>query len=1081
MPDFLGPYPASFPYNSNGDRIAVIVELKAPGYVSQGCITMDVWGGTNPAPSGVLGGMDSGCLVLDPSLMTDPNGPPAPCPNPPCGCGGINCGELHSLLPIGGCPGGAIGAAGCLGVGKFVVVDAYGTGQITACIKILEIIYTKDDWDGTTGDGLATCPVEFGINASWPTTGTPPSGFFIDNTGTQHCLGCGDIPPACSCGVGSQGAWHTPCPCEVPYHSLQNQSFGSNVQPVVSIHSDCNSCINAIPWCTDPLAYNYIGTFTSPGPCSNNYSTCDPNLVSCTTNCCCPNVTNNSVCVYPGCPDTSACNYISGQDEGCLVNGIFTAGDKSCCEYCACWDSTVCTTLNSGNATPWPAGTIGCVANYTQNCTGNIIVPPGGTTSGQLVPPNPNCGYAGGDGCFRIGCTDLDAQNYDATADGCYFPGTPTSPLTNTSGGQYDCCQYAGCDDPTADNYNESCPPTPYNVLTVKGKDVEMPCPGGDNCTYTNVECMDRGCCTDGTSCGLVGTLVSAQCPNGLELCPNNMGISLCSDYPLGCTPGVDCVSAIDYDPTATQMCDPIPSCCTYEGGYVCELDPVTSTHSCIDVYASAQVQPYNWVDPDLFGPCTDAASCSAALTDCNTYCVSVAVEECAVFLNDFNGNVYSYDPDVNPNNMDFLFKDDQFDETFNQSFFSSSPTSGQIEAYGTASWDIANTADFLWLYACKVMDQDPMSGTYGQQKYSTTYPVGCTPGVDCAPLGIIREYTIDLAATPLTVGGQPVPVTNPPFVRDIDITELCQEGYNPSSSFPGLRTIGNGLVAKDDTTLISSGEKVLQIDITTSPASTTVGNTKELFMLPSTSFPSIDGVTTTQARSTGDILVDPLTNNLIITYYDLIGQLNGKMGRFENNASGAIMGDSAGAPSNPVWSETQVTQNPTLPGLYGLFKWNGSWYGANQFTCGTHIHEITDINALVIDTTSLATLNTIGCAPGSTGFNPIQGASQQDGCTDIEDTYCCTDPLALNFVSIDCIDDGSCIYPSEGRKDCLPRLTKEEFLMNVCQKPETRSDVFIERGKVSVFERPQRLSQITTIGELDIHGYGYYNILIQD
>ena len=52
---------------------------------------------------------------------------------------------------------------------------------------------------------------------------------------------------------------------------------------------------------------------------------------------------------------------------------------------------------------------------------------------------------------------------------------------------------------------------------------------------------------------------------------------------------------------------------------------------------------------------------------------------------------------------------------------------------------------------------------------------------------------------------------------------------------------------------------------------------------------------------------------------------------------------------------------------------------------------------------------------------------------------------------------------------------------MNVSQKPETRSDVFIERGKVSVFERPQRLSQITTIGELEIHGYGYYNIITQD
>jgi len=65
---------------------------------------------------------------------------------------------------------------------------------------------------------------------------------------------------------------------------------------------------------------------------------------------------------------------------------------------------------------------------------------------------------------------------------------------------------------------------------------------------------------------------------------------------------------------------------------------------------------------------------------------------------------------------------------------------------------------------------------------------------------------------------------------------------------------------------------------------------------------------------------------------------------------------------------------------------------------------------------------------------------------------------------------------PPSGK--CMPRLTKEEFLMNVSQKPETRSDVFIERGKTSPFERTQRLAQIPTIGELELHGYGYYKII---
>ena len=59
----------------------------------------------------------------------------------------------------------------------------------------------------------------------------------------------------------------------------------------------------------------------------------------------------------------------------------------------------------------------------------------------------------------------------------------------------------------------------------------------------------------------------------------------------------------------------------------------------------------------------------------------------------------------------------------------------------------------------------------------------------------------------------------------------------------------------------------------------------------------------------------------------------------------------------------------------------------------------------------------------------------------------------------------------------CIPPLTKEEVLMNVCERPETRSNIFIERGKITVFERPQRLGQTQNIGELELHGYGFYKI----
>jgi hypothetical protein len=62
-------------------------------------------------------------------------------------------------------------------------------------------------------------------------------------------------------------------------------------------------------------------------------------------------------------------------------------------------------------------------------------------------------------------------------------------------------------------------------------------------------------------------------------------------------------------------------------------------------------------------------------------------------------------------------------------------------------------------------------------------------------------------------------------------------------------------------------------------------------------------------------------------------------------------------------------------------------------------------------------------------------------------------------------------------RNGCIPPLTKEEVLMNVCERPETRSNIFIERGKITVFEKPQRLGQTPNIGELELHGYGFYKI----
>lgn len=70
--------------------------------------------------------------------------------------------------------------------------------------------------------------------------------------------------------------------------------------------------------------------------------------------------------------------------------------------------------------------------------------------------------------------------------------------------------------------------------------------------------------------------------------------------------------------------------------------------------------------------------------------------------------------------------------------------------------------------------------------------------------------------------------------------------------------------------------------------------------------------------------------------------------------------------------------------------------------------------------------------------------------------------------------------YISEGWNETnvsLSAITKEEYLFGIVSTPEVKSDVFIDRGVVSVFESHLILSEIKNLGELTRYGNGYYNI----
>ena len=55
--------------------------------------------------------------------------------------------------------------------------------------------------------------------------------------------------------------------------------------------------------------------------------------------------------------------------------------------------------------------------------------------------------------------------------------------------------------------------------------------------------------------------------------------------------------------------------------------------------------------------------------------------------------------------------------------------------------------------------------------------------------------------------------------------------------------------------------------------------------------------------------------------------------------------------------------------------------------------------------------------------------------------------------------------------------ITKLESLLKVYDQPQVQSDVFIERGKNSAYERVQRLGEVDNLGDMENYGYGFFNV----
>jgi len=73
--------------------------------------------------------------------------------------------------------------------------------------------------------------------------------------------------------------------------------------------------------------------------------------------------------------------------------------------------------------------------------------------------------------------------------------------------------------------------------------------------------------------------------------------------------------------------------------------------------------------------------------------------------------------------------------------------------------------------------------------------------------------------------------------------------------------------------------------------------------------------------------------------------------------------------------------------------------------------------------------------------------------------------------------------YTGEGWNETntsLSALTKEEYLFGITQRPEVFSDVFIDRGDTTVFEKHLRLSEVESLEHLERYNNGFYKIVKQ-
>jgi hypothetical protein len=205
---------------------------------------------------------------------------------------------------------------------------------------------------------------------------------------------------------------------------------------------------------------------------------------------------------------------------------------------------------------------------------------------------------------------------------------------------------------------------------------------------------------------------------------------------------------------------------------------------------------------------------------------------------------------------------------------------------------------------------------------------------------------------------------------------------------------------------------------------------------------------------------------------------------------------------TNP-WGVVKVEKNVTLPysavtiynqqGTAYFTPADGNWFGtpvsydyifsgdAVNVVSAQTTNNVEQVPFIVsgVTTSRVTELALYGSPKYQVGVPVIKNGEIWGVITNMDLIYTAYTITGINFYDY---ADGTSIFfqESSGFTDsnltAVP-ITKLESLLKVMDQPQIQTDVFLERGKNSAYERVQRLGEIDNLGDLLNYGYGFFNV----